>query len=57
MENKWAFLAAFTMLMAAPQTAFSADEGDPVKGEKYFKKCKACHQVEKGKERSGAPSH
>ncbi len=49
MQNKWAILATFAMLATAPQLAFAADEGDPVKGKKYFKKCKACHQVEKEK--------
>ncbi len=49
MKRKWAFLATFTMLMAAPHLALATDEGDPVKGKKYFKKCKACHQVDKEK--------
>ncbi|MBZ0215027.1 MAG: hypothetical protein K8F25_00605, partial [Fimbriimonadaceae bacterium] len=35
-----AMLAAF---LSGPVTA-SENEGDPVKGEKVFKKCKACHQ-------------
>ena len=38
--------------LAAPALA-GADAGDPAKGEKVFKKCKACHSVEPGKNKVG----
>ncbi len=43
-------LAVAVALAGAP--AF-AGAGDPVKGEKVFKKCKACHSVKPGKHKVG----
>ena len=39
---------AGTFLLAAPAVA-----GDPAKGEKVFRKCKACHYVDKEKNKTG----
>jgi len=42
-------LAAFGLSVALTLSAASAfAEGDVKKGEKVFKKCKACHTIEKG---------
>ncbi len=38
-------LAVATVAVFIGSTAFAAGVGDPVKGEKVFKKCKACHKV------------
>lgn len=39
----------FTFALAAVCTAAAADEfGDPVAGEKVFRKCKSCHQLGQG---------
>ena len=45
-----AALVAGAFLFAG-QAAFA--EGDPAKGEKVFKKCKACHALEAGKKKIG----
>ncbi len=45
-----ATLAAGFMLLAS-QSALA--EGDAAKGEKIFKKCKACHSLEAGKKKVG----
>lgn len=48
----------FTMalaLIAVPMAAFA--EGDVEKGEKVFRKCKACHEVEAGKNKVGPSLH
>lgn len=37
-----------SVLLAAPVVA-----GDPAKGEKVFRKCKACHYVDKEKNKTG----
>jgi len=39
-------------LVVAPGIAFAAD-GDAAKGEKVFRKCKACHDAEKKKNKVG----
>ena len=41
--------ALFTVLASGPVLA----EGDPAKGEKVFRKCKACHVVNEEKNRVG----
>jgi len=46
-----AALAGLTLALVAG--AASADDGDPKKGEKVFRKCKACHVVDKEKNRVG----
>lgn len=43
------------MLLAQP-SAFAEPAGDPVKGIKVFKKCKACHTIEAGKKKAGGPN-
>ena len=40
-----------TLLIVASQSAFAA--GDAAKGEKIFRKCKACHALEAGKKKIG----
>ena len=46
------FLFVFlALLITAPTSAFA--EGDPVRGTKVFKKCKACHSVKAGKHKIG----
>ncbi len=48
-------IAAATLALASFATTAQA-EGDAVKGEKVFKKCKVCHQVGEGaKKRVGPP--
>jgi len=42
---------AFTAVVALAGPAFA--EGDAAKGEKTFRKCKACHAVEAGKNKVG----
>lgn len=49
MLRKVAFTAVLVALVASPAFA----EGDPAKGEKVFRKCKACHVVDKEKNRVG----
>ncbi len=47
-------LGAAAVLAALVSGPVHAAEGDPVKGEKTFKRCKACHQVGEGaKNRTG----
>ena len=42
---------ALAIMALASQGAMA--EGDPAKGEKVFKKCKACHSLEAGKKKIG----
>ena len=44
--------AAVAVLTLASGHAYGA-EGDPAKGEKVFRKCKACHALEAGKNKVG----
>ena len=44
-------IAAVTLLTLASQAVWA--EGDPAKGEKVYKKCKACHSLEAGKNKVG----
>ena len=45
----------FTAIAALAGPAFA--EGDAAKGEKVFRKCKACHAVEEGKNKVGPSLH
>lgn len=45
-------LAAAAVLMLSSGLALGA-EGDPAKGEKVYRKCKACHALEAGKNKVG----
>ncbi|WP_193370511.1 c-type cytochrome [Pelagibius marinus] len=44
-------IITFTLIAALAGPAFA--EGDAAKGEKVFRKCKACHAVEEGKNKVG----
>jgi cytochrome c len=44
-------ILTFTLFAALAGPAFA--EGDAAKGEKIFRKCKACHSVEEGKNKVG----
>jgi cytochrome c len=48
MKNCFFAAMAGSLLLAAPAVA-----GDPAKGEKVFRKCKACHYVDKEKNKTG----
>lgn len=48
---KFSTIAVAAALFAVPAAAFA--EGDPEKGEKVFKKCKACHVVDSEKRKIG----
>lgn len=50
-----AVLACAASGVAIPTHA--ADEGDPTKGEKLFKRCKACHKLEEGAHGIGPSLH
>ncbi len=41
-------MLSLSVLAALSLSTASFADGDPVKGEKVFKKCKACHTVDKG---------
>ena len=41
-----ALLILVTSVTALPSTAIAADSGDPVRGERVFQRCYACHSVE-----------
>jgi cytochrome c553 len=53
MTTRKAILIAATMFAATPVSNALA-EGDAAAGEKAFNKCKACHTVEQGGERTGS---
>jgi len=44
-------IGLLSLSLAAPALA----EGDPAKGEKVFRKCKACHAVGEGAKNKGGP--
>ncbi len=46
-------LAAMTLVSSQA----IAEEGDPVNGEKVFKRCVACHTIEPGKKKIGPSLH
>ena len=46
-------LAVVVLAAAALGSAPALAEGDPAKGEKVYRKCKACHAVEEGKNKVG----
>ena len=46
-------IALAAMLLAALPIAAAHAEGDPAKGKKVFNKCKACHFVDKEKNKVG----
>lgn len=48
MKQYFSFAAAACFLVAAPALA-----GDAAKGEKVFRKCKACHYVDKEQNKTG----
>lgn len=48
-------IITFTLIAALAGPAFA--EGDAAKGEKIFRKCKACHSVEEGKNKVGPTLH
>ena len=45
-----------TAVATALASAVAFAEGDPARGEKVFKKCKACHTVEQGAEHKVGPN-
>lgn len=53
-KGKFPALAAAVALALAGATAYG--EGDPVKGEKIFKKCSICHSIEPGKKKPTGPN-
>ena len=50
---KTAKISAALCLLASSVLSGSHSAGDAAKGEKVFKKCKACHVVEEGKNKTG----
>lgn len=57
-KGKFPALAAALALALAGATAHATahGEGDPVKGEKIFKKCSICHSIEPGKKKPTGPN-
>ena len=50
-KGKFLAFGLATVMAIASSAAFA--DGDAKKGEKVFKKCKACHSVDKGKHKIG----
>lgn len=50
-------LSIITFTLVASLTAPALADGDADKGEKVFRKCKACHAVEAGKNKVGPSLH
>jgi cytochrome c len=50
---KTAKITAALCIVASSALSGSHSAGDAAKGEKVFKKCKACHVVEEGKNKTG----
>ena len=50
-KGKFLAFGLATVMALASSAAFA--DGDAKKGEKVFKKCKACHSVDKGKHKIG----
>lgn len=56
MKSSFIKVVGFTALLAAIASPAMAD-GDAAAGEKVFKKCKACHTLEEGKNKVGPSLH
>jgi cytochrome c len=56
MKSSFIKVVGFTALLAAFASPAMAD-GDAAAGEKVFKKCKACHTLEEGKNKVGPSLH
>ena len=56
MKSSFIKVVGFTALLAAFASPAMA-EGDAAAGEKVFKKCKACHTLEEGKNKVGPSLH
>jgi len=56
MKSNFIKVVGFTALLAAFSAPAMAD-GDAAAGEKVFKKCKACHTLEEGKNKVGPSLH
>ncbi len=52
-QTKMRRVLALTTLLAAMATGPALAAGDAAAGEKVFKKCKACHSLEEGKNKVG----
>lgn len=50
---KTAKITAALCIVASSALSGSHSAGDAAKGEKVFKKCKACHAIEEGKNKTG----
>ena len=53
MRKMSSFIAATIMVGLGATMSMTANAGDVTKGEKVFKKCKACHYVDKEKNKTG----
>ena len=51
-----AFLSGLLALVVFTSFSVAFTPGDPVRGEKVFRKCKACHSVEAGRNRPAGPN-
>lgn len=51
-----AFLSGLLALILFTSFSVAFTPGDPVRGEKVFRKCKACHSVEAGRTKPAGPN-
>ena len=51
-----AFLSGLLALMLFTSFSVAFTPGDPARGEKVFRKCKACHSVEAGRTKPAGPN-
>lgn len=51
-----ALLSGLLALLAFVTVSVAFTPGDPVRGEKVFRKCKACHSVEEGRTKPAGPN-